>query len=694
MKTFKNLSIIIVLLCCINQIFGEFYLPGFRYYNSNECYDASQLSKFDKHEDPSKNKDKFIQMKAHVRSAGTTMNMGAFFSSDNKSQLIDSHQFFLYINQLDSHEKKYFPSHVYCYKQVNFFLYGFGAWDSYGIVYVLNPSIDEYATNSVVSSSKWSFLDLFEIFLDYSRALEVIIKNNYYVANMSSDDLGIYLKRENDGEVKVQGRLRLLHKMRKGDDDSNCEYKKMDQFINYLNYYKVNSGSSDVPLKGVSTCQMLNINSMYDIFEEKARQVMRDDFRDADLNFSHCFEDNTKFRSKCPEPLKPIWDSKNMRYLYRSIRKLGMKWTADSIIERTIEIFEKLRDGEINRLAVIEKKKLIKMKLQQKFKEIQQKNAQKRIIKLMKENIQSQMSHVPDSIITEDDPEIRVENSIDPNFVEKINKESERDIASTEDKIINKIEIDHMPVNYSESLKPLSKELIHERSHASVSLINSSEESHKLNEISIKKSEVEELESELSTEIKNKQKILQENNALKNEIMASFVTKLKEKIKKDKDEDEQIISEKAKKSDVPILESEERIISQEFKKEELLKSVEQNILKRIENIKTEESIEQEINKDEDITSIMDLKIVIDNMKRDDNINVRTSELNSKIKLIGEKIDLAIKKYGSSTEVVDSNQVIFSLKTLKREMDPYYLKREFKNKGKLKVKVQNDQFVFL
>ena len=96
---------------------------------------------------------------------------------------------------------------------------------------------------------------------------------------------------------------------------------------------------------------------------------------------------------------------------------------------------------------------------------------------------------------------------------------------------------------------------------------------------------------------------------------------------------------------------------------------------------------------DDIQEIMDLKLQIDDFKNDENSNNNNNELDNKINNITTKIDLAIKKYGSSTEVVDSNQVKITLNTLKREYDPYYLKKEFKNEG-LKARIENDNFAFL
>ena len=352
MQTQRYQLIILFFLSCTLR--ADFYLPGWRYYNSDKCVEAKFLNYFTKSEDPQKNKDKMVKM-TYTTDKGTTANYAAFVSTKDKAGLADSHEFFKIVKKMNQHEREYFPQYVVCMKDVYFFILGFGSFDSYGLIYQLNPTINEYTASSVRGGSRFDFYDLFTIYLDIFRGYKDVVSHNYYLKEVNSEDVAVNLVQGKSGEMELQGSIRRLHLLRKGTSNDNCNYQALTNYQENLAMFNKNIGNSTVPLNGISTCNNLNINAFLDEFTVKAKIAILEYHKDKDSSFDYCFGEDPYSTANCPEPLKPIWGNKTQAALWRKIRTSILKWTTKSVIDHLIETFETLRDRELSRLADIER---------------------------------------------------------------------------------------------------------------------------------------------------------------------------------------------------------------------------------------------------------------------------------------------------------------------------------------------------
>ena len=378
MQTQRYQLIILLFLSC--AIRADFYLPGWRYYNSDKCVEAKFLNYFTKSEDPTKNKDTMVKM-TYTTDKGTTADYAAFVSTKDKAGLADSHEFFKIVKKMNQHEREYFPQYVVCMKDVYFFLLGFGSFDTYGLIYQLNPTINEYTARSVRGGSRFDFYDLFTIYLDIFRGYRDVISHNYYMKEVNAEDVAVNLVQGKSGEMELQGSIRRLHLLRKGDSNENCNFEALENYQDNLRMFRKNIGNGSVPLNGISTCNNLNINAFLDQFMVKAKIAIMEYHSDKDSNFDYCFEENPHSTVKCPESLKPIWSNTRQAELWRKIRSSILKWTTKSVIDHIIETFETLRDSELSRLADIERALL---EATRKNKQLALEEAAKRKEKLMK----------------------------------------------------------------------------------------------------------------------------------------------------------------------------------------------------------------------------------------------------------------------------------------------------------------------
>ena len=634
---------------------------GSRYYNANECWSTSYLSEFSYAQDPLKTPDQMVKMTMRVKKTNAIIDVGAFFTSKDKASLADSHAFFKGIGSMAKQEKRYFPQKMDCFKEVNNWLFGFGFYDVYGIAYQLNPTIYEYTQSSVRGNKSLDFIDLFSIFLDIFRGFKVVFSKNYYIGDFGDDDIGINLFTEEDGSTTVQGRIRTLHDFKKGSLDSKCLYQQMKNYKRNKELYLNNTGKSKLPRSSVERCQGLNIAGALDVFEEYAAKAVRLYHPSKDTNFSHCFNEKFNMPSRCPEPLKPIWDNTNRKYLYRSIRETVLKWTTVTMVDHLISIFEILKDEEINRLAAKERERLVALENQKKEQERIARETQKKLMKMVMESI-------------------------------KKVKPVEIDVANEETSIRNNSE-------EADSYKtaPLDKmsslEFNKKKTGSFVTEENSETASEFMQNFNL---EMSVKSSEISETVLDKEKIL--DNKMQNEqnrIRDAMKDLLNEKLIKYKDLDEdQLENGEVKNGYKNVVETAEQAILLEEQKEMIMNKVKQNLEDQINIAKDNSARKKEIQRMDSIEEIMVMKKKIDELKENQISAKEKRVLDQDIKEINKKLDEAISKYGSEKQIVDTKQVIITLGSLKRELDPYYLKSKVNNYGTLKIQNQQNDFIFL
>ena len=645
---------------------------GSRYYNAEECWSTSYLSEFSYTQDPLKTPDQMVKMTMKVKKTNAIIDVGAFFTSKDKASLADSHSFFKGISNLKKQEKKYFPQKMDCFKEVNNWLFGFGFYDVYGIAFQLNPTIDEYTKSSSKGNKDLDFIDLFSIFLDIFRGFKVLFKENYYVGNFGDDDIGINLFTEEDGSTTVQGRIRTLHDFKKGNHNEKCLYQNMSNYKKNKELYLSKTGKTSLPKSNIERCQGLNIAGALDVFEEYAGNAVRKYHSGKDSFFSHCFNEKYSMTSRCPEPLKPIWNDPNHKYLYRSIRNTVLKWTTTTMINHLISMFEILRDQEISRLSAIEVEKLRKLEKEKKEQEKVIKETQKKLVQMMIESVKKAKSVV----ISPEDEEIRKISNSDDISIRPIKKKTSMALKSEPSPNIEKLDLNRkMTGDMTEN---------HERSETASDFIKNFNIEYSINSSNISETVIQEekiIESEMIKE--------------QNRIREAMKDILNEKLIKYKDLDQDIAETgEVKNGYKNIVETAENAILLEEQKEQIMKKVVENLEDQINVAKDTQARKKKLERMDSIEEIMIMKKNIDILKEDISTNENKRKLDNDIEEINKKLDEAIVKYGSDKQIVDTKQVIITLGSLKRELDPFYLKSKVKNYGTLSIQNQQNDFIFL
>lgn len=374
---------LIIFILFTTAFCGDFYFPGWRYYNSDKCVGKKFLDYFTFGQDPMKNLDQMIRM-TYTNDQNYKTNYAAYISSKDKAGLADSHEFFKIVKNMNKQEREYFPQYVVCIKDVYFFLIGFGSLDSYGLVYRLNPTIHEYTSNSVRGKSNFDFYDLFTVYLDIFRGYKDMANHSYYLKEVTSADVGVSLEKGQNGDMELQGSIRRLHQLRKGKSNSYCDFKKISNYEEHLEKFIENIGSNNIPLNGISTCNNLNISAFLDEFFKNAAQAVEAYHEEKDADFEYCFEENLESYERCPEPMKPIWGNSKQRELMRKIRNSVLKYTTETILDHLIETFETLRDRELSRIAEIERKLLEETRRNKELALQEAERRKQKLIELMK----------------------------------------------------------------------------------------------------------------------------------------------------------------------------------------------------------------------------------------------------------------------------------------------------------------------
>ena len=656
----QNHSILIIFSIFIfSTVRCDFYMFGSRYYNSEECWSTSYLSSFQYNTSPLDNPDQLVKMTMRVKKTNAIIDVGAFFTSTNKAALADAHTFFQGLKSFPKQETRYFPQKMDCFKQVNNWFYGFGFYDVYGIAYQLNPTITEYLETSPKGRDEMDFIDLFSIFLDIFRGFKVVFKQDYYVGDFGEDDIGINFFTEEDKTTTIQGRIRTLHDFKKGAQKGKCAHASMRNFQRNKELYLANTGKRQIPKDSVQICQNLNIAGALDVFTQFASKAVQMYYPDKDSNFDHCFNEEFYMPKRCPEPLKPIWNDKTNRYLYRSIRNVVLKWTTGSMIDHLINMFELLRDQEINRLAMIEKEKLLKIEKQKQEQERALKEKQKQLAKIIAETVQKRKREIEEAARGE------------------LSQSHASSSESSRDRAEQSLE------SQSGVIQIQKKKTSADRSETTDDFMNN------FNVASVKSSEISE------TILKEEQMLEDQVQEEKKRIRNAMKDLLRDKLVKKKDEDEEVIeSGEVKNSFKKIVETTQDALLLDEQKEQVINAMRRNMQDQIETIRNAEKRRIEIQRMDSIQEIMDMKQRIDVLKEEPNSLVNRRKLDEEVRVINEKLDQAIQKYGSDKEIVNSKQVVITLGGLKRELDPYYLKKNIKTYGTLTIQNQQNDFIFL
>lgn len=660
----QNHSILIIFSIFIfGNVHCDFYMFGSRYYNSDECWSTSYLSSFQYNKSPLENPDELIKMTMRVTKTNAVIDVGAYFTSTNKAGLADAHEFFKGIKELPKQEKRYFPQKMDCFKEVNNWFYGFGFYDFYGIAYQLNPTISDYLATSPRGRDEMDFIDLFSIFLDIFRAFKVVFAKDYYIGDFGEDDIGINFFTEEDKTTTIQGRIRTLHDFKKGSRSSKCIHASMKNFQKHKELYLANTGKKKIPRQTIETCQNLNIAGALEVFTLYASKAVSIYYPDKDANFEHCFNETYYMPKRCPEPLKPIWDDKTNRYLYWSIRNVVLKWTSESMVDHLITLFELMRDKEINRLAMVEKERLLKMEQQQKEQEKALKEKQKQLMKMVAESIHK----------------IKVKRENEEAHV----NDSHRSTQTSQNSADQTNPTGKLSEDQSQVIQIHKKVADEDRSETTEDFLGN------FNVESVRSSEISET-------ILQEEKMIQDQVKLEQMRIREAMKKLLEqKLVKKVDEDEDVMETgEVKNSLKKIVETTQDALVLDEQREEIINAMRKNLENQIENIRNNEKRRLEIKRMDSIQEIMEMKQKIDVLKEEPNTLNNRRKLDEEVRVINEKLDQAIVKYGSDKEIVDTKQVVITLGSLKRELDPYYLKKNIKTYGTLNIQNQENDFIFL
>ena len=140
------------------------------------------------------------------------VQFGLYYTKYNKSKLFNAHKFYTEIlNTIDESKRSYFPDLITCVSYIPFFSI-FGLRDSYGLMYKLSPTINEYKLIDP-SGNHTNFLDLISIYLDVLKATQIMISQDYFLKKMNENDVGV-IREIKGSNVHLRGKLRRIHNLR------------------------------------------------------------------------------------------------------------------------------------------------------------------------------------------------------------------------------------------------------------------------------------------------------------------------------------------------------------------------------------------------------------------------------------------------------------------------------------------------
>ena len=351
----------------------DFFLFN-RFYADGQCKTKQDLSKYviegqtttQTVQDNIRNlkRDEMITIKL-LRQDSEPIKFGIIFSDSKKKSLWSAHEFFKIIEQsADEHEKAIFPDLISCVIDTSF-IYSFGLMDSYGLLYALSPTMHEYRT-SQINMNAYNFLDLINIFMDIIRSMKVVVRHNFYLKKFNELDIGI-AQIVNGPNVRIQGKLRRLHKIRKANLCKPETMRSYQQIYNsYVRFNNIEKFTKNIDLSTFESCQNVNLIDIWQLFIEKytINYAVR---TGVTIDFADCV---SGVASDCPDEFEFLWINQEYKNTLMNFTRTALRYKTMSIIDFLINLLENVKNHYL-RKKVIFNLDIINSKIEQKTKMFQ-----------------------------------------------------------------------------------------------------------------------------------------------------------------------------------------------------------------------------------------------------------------------------------------------------------------------------------
>ena len=432
MPSKSNLCLLtfIIMLCLtgFSQQLDLFFFS--KYYNDGQCKPTDELKKY-----ILKNKSEqftydTLQEMLVMGQENSIVTFGAYLTSSNKTELQHAHSFFanVYTTMSDT-EKVYFPDMVTCFTHVPWISL-FGYRDTYGMMYKLVPSLEENRQEDI-SGNDYNLEDIVDLYLDIFKAMKIVIKNNYYVKDITEDDIGVVMDTE-DVNTHIRGKLRHMHNLR--SSSSNCKPQNMKSYPSLLDKTiknKVNPEDvSILKLDTAAPCQVVNLYDTWYLFVKSITDYFNK-HQKSTFMFDNCIEDYVT-KDNCPDDISVVWNRMDIRKSLRAVRDSGLKYTPESVVSFYIYVLNIMKKHYLETILGKEMKNFedtIQKKKDQ-FNEI-----------IQDETTMSDLEKLEMEIINNTDTRETRKKELDQDFKDMLENDETRDEMTNivEDKIENEV---------------------------------------------------------------------------------------------------------------------------------------------------------------------------------------------------------------------------------------------------------------
>ena len=344
----KNLSIIFLFTLFITPYMTLDFFFYSKFYNDGACKSIEELEKYmlkSKRQSPEFN---VLEPLLLTNTENPIVDFGLYLTSNQKSQLEGAHAFFktVYPSMTET-EKIYFPDMISCVTQIPFFSF-FGLRDTYGIMYNLVPSLEKNREDDL-SGDEYTLNDFVDIYLDAFKALTVLINHDYFLTEISHDEIGVVYNSE-IVNTHIRGKIRHLHHLR--TTAGNCHPKNMKNFNKmFESLTKFGESKDKVDLKTSNPCQLMNLHDTWNLFIESLTSYYNRQ-KGVYFNFSNCIQDMVERHNTpeingpqgfCPEEIQVAWKDIEIRRGLRSMENKGLIYSSESVAKFYIYVLTRMK---------------------------------------------------------------------------------------------------------------------------------------------------------------------------------------------------------------------------------------------------------------------------------------------------------------------------------------------------------------
>ena len=350
MLTNKNLSFILLFTLITAPCLSLDIFFFSKFYNDGMCKSTEELSKYmlkSKRDSPTFN---VLEPLLLTNTENPIVDFGLYLTNNKKSELQGAHAFFknVYPALSETHQI-YFPDMITCVTKIPYFSF-FGFRDTYGLMYNLVPSLEQNREEDL-SGDEYTLNDFVDIYLDTFKALQVLISHDYFLTEISHDEIGVVYNAE-DVNTHIRGKLRHLHHLR--TTAKNCHPHNMKNFEQMMgSLAKHHYNPSQVEMDSSNVCQVMNVHNTWGLFIESLTSYYNRQ-KGVYFNFSNCIQDMVQRHNSpemngpqgfCPEEIQVAWKNIEIRRSLRSMENNGLIYTSKSAANFYIYVLTRMKAG-------------------------------------------------------------------------------------------------------------------------------------------------------------------------------------------------------------------------------------------------------------------------------------------------------------------------------------------------------------